>query len=170
MLTGSVADRNASVSSRLQQRHHEMEDLSNIRALLVKLQAVFELPQKLKIAQEQGAIEVAADKYDEVSELLRIYGHKVNWHLWHKEKFVYERDVQWHDIQCLIRCTVVWPIFEFLENMWKMMHLAHSCQNGPSLYDTGFGGGNTQNCVEWQAYFFYKTPLTLSLPRLSKFW
>ena len=55
-----------------------MENLSNVRALLVKLQAVFELPQKLRYAREQGAIELAADKYDEVSELLRIYGHKVS--------------------------------------------------------------------------------------------
>ena len=55
-----------------------MEDLSNIRALLVRLQAVFELPQKLRIAQQQGSIEIAAEKYAEVSELLRLYGHKVH--------------------------------------------------------------------------------------------
>lgn len=78
LAAGSVADRNSGVNSRLRERHHEMENLSNVRALLVKLQAVFELPQKLRYAREQGAIELAADKYDEVSELLRIYGHKVS--------------------------------------------------------------------------------------------
>lgn len=74
---GSAAERSSSVNSRLNQRHQEMEDLSDIRALLVKLQAVFELPQRLRFAQQQGAIELAADKYSEVSELLKIYGHKV---------------------------------------------------------------------------------------------
>ena len=113
MLTGSVADRNASVSSRLQQRHHEMEDLSNIRALLVKLQAVFELPQKLKIAQEQGAIEVAADKYDEVSELLRIYGHKVSWQLWHKEETLHQLAMMYIDMKCNVWSTVLGPTLVF---------------------------------------------------------
>lgn len=65
------------MNSRLHQRHEEMEELSNIRALLVKLHAVFELPQKLRFAQQQGAIEIAAEKYSEVAELLRLYGHKV---------------------------------------------------------------------------------------------
>lgn len=55
-----------------------MEDLSRIRGLLIKLQAVFQLPKQLRAAIDQGAVELAVEKYADVAGLLRNYGHKVD--------------------------------------------------------------------------------------------
>ena len=54
-----------------------MEELNSVRGLLVKLQAVFELPKRLRAAIEQGSLELAAEKYAEAANLLQQYGHKV---------------------------------------------------------------------------------------------
>ena len=51
--------------------------LPQVRALLAKLQAVFDLPRKLRAAIDQGAFEVAADCYADAAPLLKKYGHKV---------------------------------------------------------------------------------------------
>ena len=51
--------------------------LSQVRALLAKLQAVFDLPRKLRAAIDRGAFEVAADCYADAAPLLKKYGHKV---------------------------------------------------------------------------------------------
>ena len=74
---GSVAARSGQVTTKLQQRHDQMEDLSRVRGLLLKLQAVFQLPKQLRAAIEQGAIEIAVNKYADVAGLLKAYGHKV---------------------------------------------------------------------------------------------
>lgn len=52
--------------------------LSSCRELLIKLQAVFQLPKQLRVAIDQGAIEIAADKYADVAGILKHYGHKVH--------------------------------------------------------------------------------------------
>lgn len=53
-----------------------------VRALLAKLQAVFDLPRKLRAAIDQGAFEVAADCYADAAPLLKKYGHKVGVLCW----------------------------------------------------------------------------------------
>lgn len=53
-----------------------------VRALLAKLQAVFDLPRKLRAAIDQGAFEVAADCYADAAPLLKKYGHKVGMLCW----------------------------------------------------------------------------------------
>ena len=49
-----------------------------VRALLAKLQAVFDLPRRLRTAIDQGAIEIAVNSYADAAPLLKRYGHKVS--------------------------------------------------------------------------------------------
>ena len=65
------------MTTELQERHDQMEDLSRVRGLLLKLQAVFQLPKQLRAAIDQGTVEIAVDKYADVAGLLKAYGHKV---------------------------------------------------------------------------------------------
>lgn len=48
-----------------------------VRGLLFKLQAVFDLPRRVRTALEQDAVEIAVDHYAEAAPLLKRYGHKV---------------------------------------------------------------------------------------------
>lgn len=48
-----------------------------VRELLVKLQAVFNLPKRLQAAMNQGAVEIAVNAYADAAPLLKRYGHKV---------------------------------------------------------------------------------------------
>lgn len=66
------------VNGKLQQRQEEVEQLTAVRALLARLQGVFDLPRKLRAALERGAYEVAADTYADAAPLLQKYGHKVS--------------------------------------------------------------------------------------------
>ncbi len=50
-----------------------------VRALLAKLQAVFDLPRRLRTAIDQGAIEIAVNSYADAAPLLKRYGHKVGY-------------------------------------------------------------------------------------------
>jgi hypothetical protein len=71
-----VATSNA-VNGKLERRQAEIEELNSVRALLHKLQGVFDLPRKLRAAIERQAFEVAADAYADAAPLLKKYGHKV---------------------------------------------------------------------------------------------
>ena len=48
-----------------------------VRELLAKLQAVFDLPRRLRSAIERGALELAVGYYADAAPLLRRFGHKV---------------------------------------------------------------------------------------------
>ena len=48
-----------------------------MRCLLAKLQAVFNLPQRLQAALDAGAVELAVDYYADAAPLLKRYRHKV---------------------------------------------------------------------------------------------
>ncbi len=48
-----------------------------MRGLLFKLQAVFDLPRRVRTALEQDAVEIAVEHYAEAAPLLKRYGHKV---------------------------------------------------------------------------------------------
>ena len=48
-----------------------------MRSLLFKLQAVFNLPKRLKVAIDNGALELAVNSYADAAPLLKRYGHKV---------------------------------------------------------------------------------------------
>lgn len=65
------------MSGRLDQRQRHIEELGATRMLLCRMQAVFELPKKIRVAIDNGSIEVAVDLYDDVAPLLRNHGHKV---------------------------------------------------------------------------------------------
>ena len=65
------------VNGKLQHRQEQVEELSAVRLLLHKLQAVFDLPRKLRAAIDRQAYEVAVDSYADAAPLLTKYGHKV---------------------------------------------------------------------------------------------
>jgi hypothetical protein len=65
------------VNSKLQLRRDQIEELSQVKNLLTKLQAVFDLPRRLRSALDREAYEVAADAYADAAPLLKKYGHKV---------------------------------------------------------------------------------------------
>lgn len=48
-----------------------------VRGLLFKLQAIFDLPKRLHTALEQGAVEIAVNAFADAAPLLKRYGHKV---------------------------------------------------------------------------------------------
>lgn len=48
-----------------------------MRELLAKLQAVFDLPRRLRTAIDRGALELAVGYYADAAPLLHRYGHKV---------------------------------------------------------------------------------------------
>jgi hypothetical protein len=73
----SVAERSELVNSKLQLRRDQIEELSQVKNLLTKLQAVFDLPRRLRSALDREAFEVAADAYADAAPLLKKYGHKV---------------------------------------------------------------------------------------------
>ena len=55
---------------------HVMSELQ-VRGLLFKLQAIFDLPKRLHTALEQGAVEIAVNAFADAAPLLKRYGHKV---------------------------------------------------------------------------------------------
>lgn len=73
----SVAERSEAVNSKLQLRRDQIEELSQVKNLLTKLQAVFDLPRRLRTALNRGALDIAADAYADAAPLLKRYGHKV---------------------------------------------------------------------------------------------
>lgn len=73
----SVAERSEAVNSKLQLRRDQIEELSQVKNLLTKLQAVFDLPRRLRSALDREAYEVAADAFADAAPLLKKYGHKV---------------------------------------------------------------------------------------------
>ncbi|EIE21455.1 hypothetical protein COCSUDRAFT_66895 [Coccomyxa subellipsoidea C-169] len=75
-VTESVAERSEAVNSKLQLRRDQIEELSQVKNLLTKLQAVFDLPRRLRTALDRGALEIAADAYADAAPLLKRYGHK----------------------------------------------------------------------------------------------
>eukprot|EP00891_Asterochloris_glomerata_P001742 jgi/Astpho2/1742/Aster-04163 len=75
-LIEAVTTRSGTVNSKLQLRRDNIEELNQVRALLAKLQAVFDLPRRLRTAIDQGAIEIAVNSYADAAPLLKRYGHK----------------------------------------------------------------------------------------------
>ncbi len=65
------------MNSKLQLRRDQIEELSQVKNLLTKLQIVFDLPRRLRAALDRGAHEIAADAYADAASLLKRYGHKV---------------------------------------------------------------------------------------------
>ncbi|KAL3158433.1 hypothetical protein ABBQ38_010667 [Trebouxia sp. C0009 RCD-2024] len=72
----SVATRSNAVNSKLQLRRDHVEELNQVRGLLFKLQAIFDLPKRLHTALEQGAVEIAVNAFADAAPLLKRYGHK----------------------------------------------------------------------------------------------
>lgn len=67
--------RNA-VRSKLQQRQQQVSDLNDVQALLLKLESVFELPQRLRVAIDAGAFVVAVDSVIAARPVLNRAGYK----------------------------------------------------------------------------------------------
>ncbi len=74
--TGHVSDKSNAVNAKLQKRRDHIEELQQVQALLAKLQAVFELPKRMKAALEEDALGTAVDFYAEALPLLKKYGHR----------------------------------------------------------------------------------------------
>jgi len=70
--------------------------LSQVRGLLFKLQAIFDLPKRLHTALEQGAVEIAVDAFAEAAPLLKRYGHKVTPYFCSHVVQVYYNDAKVH--------------------------------------------------------------------------
>ena len=64
------------MNSKLQLRRDQIEELSQVKNLLTKLQVVFDLPRRLRAALDRSAHEIAADAYADAAPLLKRYGHK----------------------------------------------------------------------------------------------
>lgn len=71
-----VTDRSNSVSQKLATRRDKVEDLNRVQALLKKLQIVFDLPKKMKVALEVDALDTAVSYYSDALPLLKKYGHR----------------------------------------------------------------------------------------------
>lgn len=72
-----MAERSNAVNSKLQQRRDHIEDLNRVRSLLRKMQAVFDLPRKLRVALDNDALEIAVQQYAAAAPVLKKYGHQV---------------------------------------------------------------------------------------------
>eukprot|EP00879_Flechtneria_rotunda_P017668 GHRR01018520.1.p1 GENE.GHRR01018520.1~~GHRR01018520.1.p1 ORF type:complete len:521 (+),score=214.76 GHRR01018520.1:269-1831(+) len=71
-----LAEKSSAVNEKLMKRRQHMEELNRVQQLLIKLQAVFDLPSRMKAALEMDALESAVSFYAEAQPLLRKYGHK----------------------------------------------------------------------------------------------
>mmetsp|Transcript_18627 Transcript_18627/g.47206 ORF Transcript_18627/g.47206 Transcript_18627/m.47206 type:complete len:953 (-) Transcript_18627:187-3045(-) len=72
----NVADKSTSVSTKLQTRQDKMEELYRIQMLLKKLQAVFDLPKRMRAALEEDVLDTAVSFYAESQPLLKKYGSR----------------------------------------------------------------------------------------------
>ncbi|GFH06630.1 uncharacterized protein HaLaN_01294, partial [Haematococcus lacustris] len=72
----TVADRSLMVSTKLQKRQDRMEELHRVQLLLKKLQAVFELPRRMRAALEEDVLDTAVSYYAEAQPLLQKYGNR----------------------------------------------------------------------------------------------
>ncbi|KAJ9510063.1 hypothetical protein QJQ45_011702 [Haematococcus lacustris] len=72
----TVADRSLMVSTKLQKRQDRMEELHRVQLLLKKLQAVFELPKRMRAALEEDVLDTAVSYYAEAQPLLQKYGNR----------------------------------------------------------------------------------------------
>ena len=74
LLADSVAERSTTVSTKLQARQDKMEELHAVQQLLRKLQAVFDLPKRMRAALEEDVLDTAVSFYAEAQPLLKKYG------------------------------------------------------------------------------------------------
>ena len=70
----STAERSEAVNARLGAHRDQVEQLSGVRGLISKLQAVFELPRKMRTCLDRGAVALAVRYYAAAAPLLRKYG------------------------------------------------------------------------------------------------
>ncbi|GAX77837.1 hypothetical protein CEUSTIGMA_g5279.t1 [Chlamydomonas eustigma] len=72
----NVSDKTNAVCKKLQGRRESMEELQKIQSVLKKLQAVFDLPKKMRAALEGDMLETAVSFYAEAQPLLQKYGNR----------------------------------------------------------------------------------------------
>lgn len=65
------------VKAKLQRRQAQVSDLNEVQALLAKLEAVFQLPQRLRVAINAKAYALAVDNYISARPVLKRAGYKV---------------------------------------------------------------------------------------------
>ena len=70
----STAERSEAVNARLGAHRDQVEQLSGVRGLISKLQAVFELPRKMRTCLDRGAVALAVRYYARRRAPLRKYG------------------------------------------------------------------------------------------------
>eukprot|EP00878_Enallax_costatus_P022689 GHUV01024090.1.p1 GENE.GHUV01024090.1~~GHUV01024090.1.p1 ORF type:complete len:280 (+),score=106.22 GHUV01024090.1:357-1196(+) len=72
----TVAEESSAVNQKLLKRRQHIEELNRVQNLLNKLQAVFDLPSRMRAALEEDALHSAVAYYAEALPLLRKYGHR----------------------------------------------------------------------------------------------
>ncbi|KAF8059217.1 VPS51 [Scenedesmus sp. PABB004] len=72
----AVAEKSAAVNAKLLKRRQHIEELSRVQGLLSALQAVFDLPARMKAALAEDALGAAVGFYAEALPLLRQHGHR----------------------------------------------------------------------------------------------
>jgi hypothetical protein len=75
-LIGGAVNRSETVNGTLEQHQASIMDLKNTRELLYQLQLLLDVPRKLRAAINQGAYDIAADIYADVSPVLTKHGHR----------------------------------------------------------------------------------------------
>lgn len=75
-LVEGVVGRSEVVNGTLEQRQAVIVELTQAKSLLQKLQAVLQVPLKMRVALENGAYEVAAELYNESKPVLQRHGHR----------------------------------------------------------------------------------------------
>lgn len=75
LIAGAV-NRSETVNGTLEQHQASIMDLKDTRELLYQLQLLLDVPRKLRAAINQGAYDIAADTYADVSPVLKKHGHR----------------------------------------------------------------------------------------------
>ena len=72
----ATSERAEAVNSKLGAHREQIEQLNGVRNLIKKLQAVFDLPQRLRVCVEQNALALAVKYYAGAAPLLDKYGEE----------------------------------------------------------------------------------------------
>ena len=75
---GRIAEKNAVVDGKMEQRRARFDELNTVRNVMSKLNEVFDLPDKCRLSMERGALEVAVRYIASSKPFLEIHGSGEN--------------------------------------------------------------------------------------------
>lgn len=76
VIMDAVTEKSHTVNQKLARRRDDIEQLHKVQTLLKKLQAVFDLPKRMRAALAEDALASAVSFYAEARPLLRKFGHR----------------------------------------------------------------------------------------------